>query len=102
MCSTMMSLGTTTVPYHPGRWVQVGSSCLKDFLGHKNPHAVAAQAEWMSLIGEAADTLGSNGTRNPTKLVLITSLAWAAESVIRHGWVSKAKAEELRQDCHGR
>jgi hypothetical protein len=81
----------------PNRWQQVGSSCLRDFLGHQNPHKYAEMATWMSLIREAADTLserGGWGPNGPSMLLLQSALEWVAESVIRSGWVSRGKARE--------
>lgn len=39
-----------------GLIMQIGRSCLKDFLGHKDPHAVANMCEWMSGIYELASS----------------------------------------------
>jgi hypothetical protein len=91
-------IDTYVVKHDDGRWAQVGSTCLRDFLGHKNPHAIAAMAEWMSLIREAAEGMSEGGGwayGAPSSLLLSEALAYVAESVIRSGWVSRGKAKDL-------
>jgi hypothetical protein len=91
-------IDTYVVKHDDGRWAQVGSTCLKDFLGHQNPHKYAEMATWLSLIEDACAGFKDQsgwGANGPDYLVLSEALAWAAESVIRNGWVSRGKAQEL-------
>lgn len=77
---------------------QVGTSCLKDFLGHGDAEQWSKVAEMIASIGELARTSHGIGYSGP-----ISDRRWystedfcvaAAESVLRRGWVSKKYAEE--------
>jgi len=79
-----------------GHIKQVGSTCLADFVGHKDPHGLAAMAEGIAMLDEFAkecegydpDALvGGDYWINPK-----TFLAWTCKVVREHGWLSRSKA----------
>lgn len=72
----------------------VGSNCLADFLGHKDPHAVAKYAEALGAFEEGA--WGSGGeVRGEPAVDIETFLAWANAQVRETGfYVSRARSEE--------
>ena len=79
-----------------GVWKQVGSSCLVDFLGHKNPHEMALYAEMlaaaMELAESAEDEEGSfgGGGRSDSAYSLVTFLTYVAAEIREGGWVPKS------------
>ncbi len=83
-----------------GRMLQVGKSCLKDFLGHASPDNIAAVAE---LIMELSDGMGSEESfgghaGSPDSK---TYLAFVALEIRKHGWLSKSKTmdEQSSTSC---
>lgn len=78
----------------------VGSSCLRDFLGHQSPENVLAMASfWSSLDGVMREACGGSGTGTPEYLDLVEFLSYVAAAIRRFGWVSAAKAREST-DAH--
>lgn len=84
-----------------GRWMQVGSGCLVDFLGHVDPHAVASYAELLAsaagLCGSAEDDeeggYGFGGGRRQRLYSLVEYLACVAAEIREGGWVPKSRAD---------
>jgi hypothetical protein len=81
-----------------GKWMQVGSGCLVDFLGHVDPHAVASYAELLAsaagLCGSAeGDEEGGFGGRGKRLYSLIEYLACVAAEIREGGWMPKSRAE---------
>jgi hypothetical protein len=78
---------------------QVGSTCLKDFLGHADPHSIASYAEMLgSLVAdfksaEDDDSFGG-GSRGREMFDTMDILTIAASVIRTTGWVSKKKADE--------
>jgi ribosomal protein L36 len=81
-----------------GRTMQVGSACLVDFLGHKDPHAVA---EWATTFSDLAKQAGSleeedagwgGGSWGESSDPLWAYLAWVALVIRTEGWVSSTEA----------
>lgn len=73
-----------------GRVLQVGKSCLKDFLGHASPENIAAVAELiMELSGGmgAEESLGGHAGSPDTKCYL----SFVALEIRKHGWLAKSK-----------
>lgn len=78
-----------------GETMQVGSSCLKDFLGYNNPEAVARFLEnvrdfFVSLSDEESE---STGMREPTLYGTVDYLAHVACMIRNYGWISRKQAE---------
>lgn len=86
-----------------GRWAQVGSGCVRDFLGGADPHRVAG---WLELIDAFGHLLvraeddddffgcGRGQKRWPVEDVLLA----AALAIRKWGWLSRSKAEECGRD----
>jgi hypothetical protein len=75
---------------------QVGSGCLRDFLGGHDPDRVCRQAEYMALARAAVadtdrSTVGGGGSGAP-ELPLDAFAACAAHVVRARGWVSAERA----------
>lgn len=75
--------------------VQVGSSCIKDFLGGFSPDNILHRAELVSSLMEYMT--GSSGSFGHTSedLYYLTKVLSQTSACIRdYGWVSKSKAQE--------
>lgn len=82
-----------------GRLVRVGRQCLKDFLGHDNPHAVARMAEWLASIdslARSAEDEGFGGFGGGQGLDYLPDyLGFVAAEMRTNGWVSGREAREF-------
>lgn len=78
-----------------GEYKQVGKSCLRDFLGHANPHRVAAHlTSLIDLDQEICEA--STGYASDDYLPTLTAyLAQAAACIDADGWVSRARSREM-------
>ncbi|MBU0571989.1 MAG: hypothetical protein KJ995_07915, partial [Candidatus Omnitrophica bacterium] len=70
-------------------WKQVGSTCLKDFTGHSNPHGIASYLQWLRdiiVFMEDTESYGQGDVRE-----LLTRFLTAACAVVRidGGYVSR-------------
>lgn len=86
---------TFVVKHDDGRYTQVGSSCLDDFLGGEEATKVAAQAELLASLASLAETgedYGGGGRSNVT--VLSTFLTMTAAIIRKYGWTSRSAARE--------
>jgi hypothetical protein len=87
---------TFLVENDAGEWKQVGSNCLRDFLGHDSPEAVARWAEWLS--GLDADMRGyeerDGGVGGEDRLYLQRFLPMVAAAIRTEGWLSRGKARD--------
>jgi len=79
-----------------GEWKQVGSSCLVDFLGHADPHALAAYAELLASAlslceGAGEDAEGGWGFGGGRSVFAVLEfLAHAAAEIRESGWTPKS------------
>lgn len=76
-----------------GEFKQVGSACLKDFVGHGDPHAIAAFLESLidleEEIGDAGEiSEGGNSIYHKPE----TYLAYVVASIEAWGWVSRSNS----------
>ena len=89
---------TFVVRYEDGTFKTVGRQCLKDFLGHTDPHKLAAWAEMLcelgSLCGASESEDWGGGCYAPDCYDLQTFLDWTTACVRKDGWVSRTKARE--------
>ncbi len=85
---------TTYVLTDGDKLVQVGASCLGDFLGHPNPDHFAAVAEWERELAEMGgdDEWQVGGAQTFTA---VRFLAYVADAIATCGWMPKSKAEML-------
>ncbi len=82
---------TFLVQHENGEYKEVGSTCLKDFLGH-NPNAFLYNAGIQDRIKEMADELGSFGSTEPTAWDLTGILTLTHAVIKRYGWTSRGDA----------
>lgn len=76
-----------------GRHVQVGRSCLKDFLGGKSPEDLLAVAEWIfRMDAEVGICEGFGGSYVPTSADTLYYLSCVAICIRRLGWLSRGAA----------
>lgn len=80
------------VTHEDGEQKVVGSTCLKDFLGHTSPDAIASWAQWLAdlddVVSEFEGSFGGGETRyDPTYF-----LAWVVRAISEGGWVSRGTA----------
>ena len=75
---------------------QVGSGCLRDFLGGHDPDRACRQAEYLALarttLGDADRSTPERGGSGAVELPLAAFAAYAAHVVRAHGWVSREQA----------
>jgi hypothetical protein len=87
---------TYIVRHDDGREAQVGSTCLADFLGHKDPKAIAAL---LSVFGWGFDDMfsdgeGSGGFAESSKRPIQWAVALAATVIRQDGFKSREKTRE--------
>lgn len=85
-----------------GSEVQVGSTCVKDFLGHRSPEAIAWQCEMLGNIREMFCDMENydreNVPRSEIRIPTRKFLQLTAAVIHNHGWMSKSKALENPYD----
>lgn len=75
---------------------QVGSSCIKDFLGHGSPERIAAYCESLfSFVREVSDDEYRYGGHYNPVYDIIDALTTANAIIRKYGWVSATKAREI-------
>lgn len=99
-CKTIRNRRDTYLVIHDdGSIKQVGHDCLKDFLGHNDPHQLAQLAEIWFSAGELGDLggdfegFGGYGSKDDS-IYARSLLAYAALAIRRFGYVSRKYAEE--------
>lgn len=75
---------------------QVGSTCLKDFIGHASPQQIA---KWLESLRDTLEQSGDRGERIERRYYLDSVLEVAADEVNRHGYVSRKVSQETGQDA---
>lgn len=98
-CKTVRNRKDTYLVVHDdGSIKQIGHDCIKDFLGHKDPHALAHLAElWFSLgelagLGEDYDGFGMGSSDD--SIYAKSFYAFAALAIRRFGYVSRKYQQE--------
>ncbi len=96
-CNTRRQRNETFVLRHEdGTCKMVGRQCLKDFLGHANPHALASAAEILASLGELCGTLGDpdyySCGQEVSSWTLEHFLAQTCAVIRNCGWVSGSAA----------
>ncbi len=78
-----------------GNYMQVGSTCLRDFTGHAEPHALALQAEWLAEVEEEMQQMQSMcGFTQSPYYDLADYLAIVAQVIEEKGWMGAMQARE--------
>jgi hypothetical protein len=78
-----------------GEIKQLGKTCIKDFLGHGDPEAIARELELythLELALSDAEDLDEGGRYRETHYELKQYLSFVAEAVKLYGWVSRANS----------
>lgn len=90
---------TYIVRHEDGIWKQVGRSCIKDFLGNQDPHAVTAGLELLLRIYEVCEDNeggwdiyggGGRGYRHSMEHYLSAVALW----IRKKGWISRSQARD--------
>lgn len=82
-----------------GTWKQIGSSCMKDFLGGNDPYQVAGILAWFLDAAGICQELsedgegGEGGSCRADCYSLREFLAYTAAVIRTEGWMSRARAE---------
>ena len=97
---------TFVLQHENGEYKQVGSSCLKDFLGHTNPQNYAKYLEWMeelSVMAEEGETVEYGSFLiSDYKYDLDYYVSYVAEYIKQTGYfLSKSKAEQQDRESTG-
>ena len=94
-CTQRRRKQTFVVQHDSGKYQMIGRQCLKDFLGHNNPHDYAAWAEMLIELGTLGESAtGWEGSSEVDSYDLLTVLEWTASVIEVYGWVSKTVARE--------
>ena len=95
-CKTNRFRRDTYVVRHDetGVFKQVGSNCIKDFLGHTDPQRYIKMAEYLSLLNDmlSSGDNGQGGELEPDHYSLHGFLNMTAKAIQHYGWLSKGKA----------
>lgn len=90
---------TYVLMHQGGGFAQVGSNCIKDFLGyHADPEQLCFMAEMLAQVHEYCANMGGHGAPLWTT---DTFVAMTAACIRRFGWTSRAKAQELHEQGYG-
>ena len=91
------------VRYEDGRLLQVGRTCLRDFLGSATAENVAAYAQWLADAADAAEDgeHEGGGGRRETVFTMPGYLAVVAAFVRVVGWLSRTAARERQERGEG-
>jgi hypothetical protein len=73
---------------------QVGSSCMRDFLGGHDPERLCRQAEYLLLAGAELSDADAGTAKTATTIELEAFTAHAARVIRRAGWIARASATE--------
>lgn len=90
---------TYVVRHDSGEWKVVGSNCIKDFLGHNSPQALAQIAQYLIEIGQLcgdAEEEGyfGGGMRKPTRFDVSMILCFAAAAIRVSGFCSRKRVRD--------
>lgn len=91
-CNRIRSRKMTAIIRRNGETMQVGTTCMKDFLGHSDPAAAVAWISSVSTVCEDddfADVAASHIVWKPFELLTKTAAA-----IRRYGWVSRGQARD--------
>lgn len=101
-CNTVRNrIGHYVVQHESGETKMVGSSCIKDFLGHVAPENIAALATFWSEIDGAVSEAAEGGVSGAIEYVELPAfLSYVSAAISKYGWLSAGRAyEEDRVGC---
>ena len=82
-----------------GEHKMVGSSCLRDFLGHVSPDNIANLAQFWSEISGVVEEAERGGSGGSDYLDLQTFLSYVACAIRLHGWKSRGQVKNEGCGC---
>lgn len=85
---------TYIVGAEDGEYLQVGKTCLKDFVGHRAPAAIAAWAEYLADLANYIEEEYFEGGGHETGISSNYYLTLVAASIRLFGWTSRSKARD--------
>lgn len=94
-CNTRRVRTFTYIVEKDGVFMQVGSTCLRDFLGHADPEALAEFAQELYGLADIVSDFeygGDEQTYSKTIVKLPEFMAYVAMAVEEHGFVGRSKA----------
>lgn len=87
---------TYLLAHDSGKLIQVGSTCLRDFLGHDSPEHLAEMAEWLRdacEAGEEGEEYGGGGSSGGRgHYTVLHFLGYVSAAMREHGWTPRSKA----------
>lgn len=86
-----------------GQIKQIGKTCIKDFLGHGDPHAIASWLELFIQLNQMfsdAEEMERGGGYRETHYNLQEYLAFVSEAVRQFGWMSRTQAAKDMFERH--
>lgn len=94
---------TFLVQHESGEYKEVGSTCLKDFLGH-DPNSFMWYAGIQDRIREMEDEfgLGSFGSGDPMSYDLLGILTLTHTVIRKYGWTSRSEANDYSYNNNGK
>ena len=100
--SIRMRRDTYLVVSEAGEWKQVGSSCLVDFFGHKDPNTLAEYAEIFATVVMLADCAeedegSSFGGGGASRFAIVEYLTCVAAEIREGGWTPKSAIPDAPQ-----
>lgn len=96
-CQTARNRRDTYVVRHEdGRVLQVGSTCMKDFLGHTDPHHLTSLAEMLLHAFDLGRNSGGTGMNDIYRINVASYLEWVASVTIKTGYYVTRKAANER------
>lgn len=84
---------TYVCKHDDGRLMQVGSTCIRDFLGHDAVHALSL-VDLFALAGACLDEDEMFRSRQPDTFDLVEYLSWVCKDIRENGWTSRKEAYE--------
>lgn len=83
----------TYVVTKENEYKQVGSTCIKDFLGHNDPKNLLKRMEYLTDMANSLSEKALPGQRTEAGINLLQFVAHVAREMREYGWVSRSKAK---------
>lgn len=97
-CHTLRQRNDTYIVFNGTEFKQVGRNCLRDFLGHANPHQLAEYAEMLIILSEMMGDFEDpefGGTGRGKRVFDLSDFLKITTGVIAcDGWISNAYARK--------
>lgn len=84
------------VEHESGERKIVGTTCLKDFLGHQSPDHIASWAEVLALLDDTVREYEGIGAKVEGRLDVVEYLSWVVRAIEERGWTPRSASSETR------